>query len=70
MEDLNDKFEIASKRFFDSVDGVKLINYNQGNEKYYSDIYQILKKETLIDGKDIEVIIATRFYKKFYKAIL
>ncbi|MDR8393373.1 putative capsular polysaccharide synthesis family protein [Aliifodinibius sp. S!AR15-10] len=66
MEALDETFPIAIKDFLDLPSTLKLKNTNIGSEKHYSKAYRNIKKDISINTKDLEKIIKSKFFKKFY----
>ena len=66
MESLDHVFPEAIQEFLNLPEAIKLEKANIGAEKHYSDSYKEVKQEITIDKKELDRIINSRFFQKFY----
>ena len=66
MESLDDVFPKAIKEFLNLPEELKLEKVNIGAEKHYSDSYKEVKQEITTEKEELNKIINTRFFQKFY----
>ena len=66
MEDLNFSFSGATMNFFDLEEGIKLKDYNIGEEKYYSRQYKSLRNKIKLSNESIDKILSSKYVTHFY----
>lgn len=66
MEDLNSSFENATIKYFNKTKGIKLEDYNIGEEKYYSGQYKSLKSKIKFGNVIIDKILSSKYVIHFY----
>jgi hypothetical protein len=66
MEDLNSSFENATIKYFNKTKGIKLEDYNIGEEKYYSGQYKSLKSKIKFGNAIIDKILSSKYVIHFY----
>jgi hypothetical protein len=66
MEDLNFSFKGATMNFFDLEEGIKLKDYNIGEEKYYSRQYKSLRNKIKLSNENIDKILSSKYVIHFY----
>lgn len=66
MESLDNVFPEAIQEFLNLSEELKLEKANIGSEKHYSDSYKEVKQEITVEKEELDKIINSRIFQKFY----
>ena len=67
MEVLNEQFSVAMDSLLENGKSVKLDNTNIGDQKHYSESYNIVKNRVMLDSETINDVVSSKYFQKFYK---